>query len=372
MKLFADYRQIHVCSPDYEGDLAEAWTARATDDRVAMAGDIVGIGTEKADDVDVNVEILDAAPALDLNGEHVTESSLRLRGDQLAVLGCTDEMKKAKRFALAKGTWRVRATHTNLAKREKILIQLWPGKAVKAKVITRYAAPAPRAKKPITAPKTKKQAVAAAIAGNIEPALELLLRLHGEGDASASASAAEILAFQGRNVEAVACAKALLKKPGAVYAGNVSDELKQLVAVIEKGLPKPPGRPKPDREKFEGLVADPKVEKRFKGKPRELAQHLLALAEIVCHLDDELIARWDPKHPYFHFEQACWVARALVRRGEKERAWAILESRLCGWYPVDAAQVLPIVLLFDPWLAPLMTPERRALVLKTPRACANY
>ena len=65
--------------------------------------------------------------------------------------------------------------------------------------------------------------------------------MHEEGDAAASASAAEILAFQGRWKEAVACAaKALLAEPHAVYAGNVADELKLLVAVAKKGPPKRP------------------------------------------------------------------------------------------------------------------------------------
>jgi hypothetical protein len=39
----ADFRQIHLCAPDAQGDLAEAWTAKAADDRIAAAGDIVGI-----------------------------------------------------------------------------------------------------------------------------------------------------------------------------------------------------------------------------------------------------------------------------------------------------------------------------------------
>lgn len=366
MKLFADYRQIHVCAPDSKTSLEDAWTAQATDDRIAAAGDIVGIGTEQADDVDVTVVVLDAAPEPEKKGEHVTEASIRLNGE-VAVMGCTDELAKAKRFRTPKGTWRLRSTHTNLAKREKILIQLWPAKAAKPKVLVRYAPAAPPPRKPVKAPKTKKQAVAAALEGNIDAALELFLQLHAEGDAAASASAAEILAFEGRWDEAVKCAKALIANPDAVYAGNVEEDMKAIVAVAKSGVPKPKPPEKPNRERYDEAVKMAVEGKRFKGKPLELARHCFSLA-VVFHIDDEIIARWDPKHPHLHFDQAADVARALVRRRDPARAWEVLEGRLGRWYPVDAAQTLPVVLLTDPWLAPLMTPERTALVLRTPRA----
>ena len=367
MKLFADYRQIHVCAPDGKTSLEEAWTAQATEDRIAAAGDIIGIGTEQADDVDVTVEVLAAAPPLG-KGDHITEASIELRGE-VAVLGCTDELKKAKRFKTKAGTWRLRATHTNLAKREKILLQLWPAKRAKPKVLTRWVAPAPAPKKPAPTLKTRKQAVAAALAGDIEPALELLLKLHREGDAAASASAAEILAFQGRWDEAVACAKALIAKPSAVYAGNVIDDMEAIVAIAKKGRPKPSKPEKESRERYVEAVKMAETGKRFKGKPQELARHCFALA-VAFRVDDEIIARWDPKHPTLHFDQAADAARALVRKGDHDRAWDVLESRLGRWYPVDAAQVLPMALITDPLLAPLLTPERAALVLRTPRAVA--
>ena len=62
MKLFADHHQIHVQAPDAQGDLADAWTAKASSDRIAAAGDIVGIGTQNADDVTVTVHVLKEEP----------------------------------------------------------------------------------------------------------------------------------------------------------------------------------------------------------------------------------------------------------------------------------------------------------------------
>lgn len=392
MRLFADYRQIHVLAPGSKTSLEEAWTAQATDDRIAAAGDIVGIGTERADDVDVTVEILKAEPKLEA-GEHVTEATLRLDGE-VAVMGCTDELARAKRFKTPAGLWCLRATHTNLAKREKIKLQLWPAssapsgatkktaakktaaKKIAAKkiaaprVLTRYVSPAPKAKAKAAvakAPTNLKQACAAALGGNAAVALEVLLRLHGEGDAAAAAAAAQILAFQGKWKEAAVCAKALLANPDAVYASNVLDDMELVIEVAQKGLPKPMPADAPNRERYDLAVKEASTGKRFKGKPEALAQHCFSLA-VVFHVDDEIIARWDPKHPTLHFGAAADAARALVRRGDKAGAWKVLESRLGRWYPVDAAQVLPMELVTDPLLAPLLTPERRAQVLSTPRA----
>lgn len=366
MKLFADHHQIHVQAPDAQGDLADAWTAKASSDRIAAAGDIVGIGTQNADDVTVTVHVLKEEPPLADGADHVTEASIRLERE-VAVLGCTDYLPDAKRFRVSPGSWRLRATHSGIAKREKIRIELWPAKKKKPRVLLRYVAPKEKPKAPPKGkPRTRKAAVEAALRGDVDAALETLLAQHAAGDAAASASAAEILAFQGRWAEMVPCAKALLNNPGAVYAGNVSDDMKALLRVKSKRRATPP-RPKPERRRYDEAVAEASTGKRFKGKPKELAVHCFSLA-VVFEIDDEIIARWDPKHPYLHFDAAADVARALIRKRQPERAWQVLESRLSRWYPVDAAQVLPVVLLTDPLLSRLMTPERAQLVLRTPRA----
>jgi hypothetical protein len=365
LTLFADYRQIHLFDAAAPGDLSDAWTARAVDDRIAVAPGILGIATNDTARVRVDVSILGEEPAPP-RGDHVTESSLRVKGEAVGVMGCTDYLPDARRFAVEPGTYRVRATHT-IGKTEKIRLELWPAKRAASKVLVRYAPPAPKPKPvPTGRPKNHKQAVAAALRGETDVALEVLLELHAKGDAAASASAAEILAFQGRWKELVPCAKALLKQPDAVYAGNIVFDMKALLARGPK-LPRPDQPGPANRKRFDEVLADPKQAKRFKGKPKELAAHCFALAW-TFNLDDEVIARWDPSHPYLHFDDACYVARALVRAKQPDRAWAVLEERLPRWYPVDAAQVLPVVLLTDGWLAPLLTPERAQIVLRTPRA----
>jgi hypothetical protein len=80
-----------------------------------------------------------------------------------------------------------------------------------------------------------------------------------------------------------------------------------------------------------------------------------------------VLARWDPTNPGLGFDQAVSVARVLCKRGDPEQAWTLLEGYLRHWWPVDYAQVAPVELLYDPLLAPLVTPARGEQILRTPR-----
>ncbi len=389
--LFADFSQIHVQDDGATGDLADAWTVKATEDRLAVAdsGDIVGIGTSEPEDVKVSVVFLPRAPdALDGGAEHVTEASLRVRSGRVVVCGCTDYLPDARRFPCAPGTYRLRASH---GPRDRIRLELWPAPRRAAKVLRRYEPPPPEPKKkaaPATASKlrTAKRAAVEARRGNVEVALARLQELADAGDAAAAASVAEILAYRGAWQEMVPYATKLLANPGAVYAGNVASDMAALVrraahelgkpsiakkalAVVPKGfrLFGAPREERPDRKRFEEAVRDAKTGKRFAGRPLELAAHVFALAS-VFGLDDEMIARWDASNPRFHFDMAVDTARALARRGDPARAWEVIESRIADWYAVDFAQVAPVVLLTDLLLAPLMTPARCEAVLTTTRS----
>jgi hypothetical protein len=73
------------------GNLADAWTVKATEDRIAAAGDVLAIGTERSEDVQVKFEVLTSAPVDDgSEWDHVTESSIGLPCGELAVLGRAD------------------------------------------------------------------------------------------------------------------------------------------------------------------------------------------------------------------------------------------------------------------------------------------
>jgi hypothetical protein len=84
-------------------------------------------------------------------------------------------------------------------------------------------------------------------------------------------------------------------------------------------------------------------------------------------LDDEMIRIYEELPTAFHFNFALDVSRAYMRMGDAEAAWAVLRDRMhqsAGGLP---EQVAPIILLIDDTLRPLMTRERRAFVLSTPR-----
>jgi hypothetical protein len=99
LKLFADYRQIHLAAPATTLSLEDAWTEQATEERIAANKEIVGIGTEEAGNVSVSVEVLDAEPTTDLaTWDHVTEASLSLPTGELLIAGCTDYWPDAKRM----------------------------------------------------------------------------------------------------------------------------------------------------------------------------------------------------------------------------------------------------------------------------------
>ena len=398
LKLFADYRQIHVESDSPRGEIDDPWTVQATEDRVAAAGDWVAIGTHDAVEVGVEVAIVAAAPELDARAEHVTEAPITIRSNAVVVAGCTDYRPEARRFAIAPGEHVLRASHRGLTKgKETIRLELFPrtGPSFEARVLVRFVPPPPKQPKRTVSLRTAKAAAKAAREGRVDEALAALRALADAGSAAAAASVAEILAFRGEWASMVPYAMQLLAEPSAVYAGNVFTDLTRLVrraarelgdpAVIERAAAVVPSSHAamrdatllqdfvapttsraPDPEPFAAAAREATDGKRFRGKPVELAKHLFALA-VLLNVEDEIVARWDPTNPGMLFEDAARVAHVVAQRGDRERAWAILEGHLHRWYPVDHAQVAPVEVLVDPILATLVSTARAEQILRTPR-----
>ncbi|MEU7728066.1 SMI1/KNR4 family protein [Streptomyces sp. NPDC040724] len=67
------------------------------------------------------------------------------------------------------------------------------------------------------------------------------------------------------------------------------------------------------------------------------------------------------------FGEAVETARALARRAEPEAAWSVLAAALPAWTPRSADHIAPVGLLADPYLGPVLTPERGRVLLATPR-----
>lgn len=240
-----------------------------------------------------------------------------------------------------------------------------------------------------------RAAVELALKGNADEALQALVTLSNDGDACAAASAAEILAFMGRWSECISHAQRLIAEPDTVQTSNVFTDLCGLVrrasrelgdeSVIEKSAKLAPEHARasveavllkdyvdpssaraPNRVKHDEAVVAASKEKRFKNKQHQLDAHCFALA-VNFAIDDVVIARFDESNPLFHFDHAVSAARALVKQGKEERAWTILRAFVRRWWPVDEAQVAPVVLLVDPWLSRVVTGERAKEVLAIPR-----
>ena len=67
------------------------------------------------------------------------------------------------------------------------------------------------------------------------------------------------------------------------------------------------------------------------------------------------------------FDTTAFVAMSLARAGRAKDAWKAIEKAVNVWWPVDVLQVAPAALLTDEDLRPLMTAERCAQVLRSPR-----
>ncbi|WP_405731056.1 SMI1/KNR4 family protein [Streptomyces sp. NBC_01537] len=66
--------------------------------------------------------------------------------------------------------------------------------------------------------------------------------------------------------------------------------------------------------------------------------------------------------------EAAARARELAIRGDPEGAWRVLATEaLPAWRPSSHSHVIPVELLADPFLGPLVTPERAGRILRTPR-----
>jgi hypothetical protein len=157
LRLFADYSQIHVSDDGGDGDLSDAWTEEASDDRLAIARGVAGIGTVVNVYVAVSLEILETEPAVVLDGfDHVVEGAFEVRSGTVVVMGCTDYFPEAARFGVPAGWTRIRASGSNLdaaaraqvdsdedpATTERVLIQLWPGEPGPTIVRQRWTPPA--------------------------------------------------------------------------------------------------------------------------------------------------------------------------------------------------------------------------------------
>jgi len=281
-------------------------------------------------------------------------------------------------------------------------------------------------KKPISV--NKAQCLARS--GQTELALESLESFASKGDNSAAASLAELYAFLGQWEKVIANAGRLITNPSAVYAGNVFNDMinllgcaghhsgrwDRIIEVVASAVKanqslsngvqdesfqirndkvlrnlieyanrrgNPPhellaifgvwdcmaGMTKQEREAwYQNAVKNvDSIRPDLKKNPQAKAEYFFSLATEVS--ENEALKLYEAHGTTFHmaWQAAEYIAGVYVRRGNPAAAWGAIEINLSKWWPVDKAQVAPVKLLIDEHLAKLITDDRCRFVLSTPR-----
>lgn len=114
-EIFADYFQFYVCDASFETDPGLLWDESATTQMLAVGPDLIAVGTARNMTVPVDVEILTAPPAPDLDDwDQVIDCGVRLSSGNLIVFGCTENSDDAERLGLEPGDYAARISYASL------------------------------------------------------------------------------------------------------------------------------------------------------------------------------------------------------------------------------------------------------------------
>ncbi|MEU2988842.1 hypothetical protein ABZ647_31105 [Micromonospora aurantiaca] len=156
LRLFADYRQLHLFDQDSEANIEEAWTNSIERVQFSAIGDAAVVVTTTNTDVLVDVETLGQPPAEDADHyDHVVEGSLHVPSGRLVVMGGTDYAPDATRFDVRPGWVRMRVSKSYLAAAEasdehsdedettieRVRLQIWPGEDQPTLVLRQWPGP---------------------------------------------------------------------------------------------------------------------------------------------------------------------------------------------------------------------------------------
>lgn len=105
-ELFADYFQLYIADDGSEVDTSDIWNDESLKFKLAVAKNTLAVGTFRNVDVQFEIEILDAAPSINLSEwDHVSQGYLIITNSQCVVYGCTDYLPDAKRISLPSGEY---------------------------------------------------------------------------------------------------------------------------------------------------------------------------------------------------------------------------------------------------------------------------
>lgn len=128
-------------------DTSEIWSDSALEAKLAVSSNTLAVGTFRNVDVNVEVEVLEKEPSIDLEGwDHASIGYIDLPTGRCAVFGCTDYLSDAKRIELPKSSYAALSLAKGLdsieTEREEAddfyKVILWPSKVRELKILKRY------------------------------------------------------------------------------------------------------------------------------------------------------------------------------------------------------------------------------------------
>ena len=117
-------------------DFSTLWTPEALERMLAVGVTAVCPGTLRNVDVDVEIGVIDAAPAIDLSKfDHVAEASMRIISGKIVVMGCTGYLPEATRFETEPGNYQLLSLASGIDSiqtewepaNDLYTVYLWPG-----------------------------------------------------------------------------------------------------------------------------------------------------------------------------------------------------------------------------------------------------
>lgn len=146
-ELFADYFHLYLMDDSANDDTSEIWSDSALEAKLAVSSNTLAVGTFRNVDVNVEVEVLEKEPSIDLEGwDHASIGYIDLPTGRCAVFGCTDYLSDAKRIELPKGSYAALSLAKGLDSIETeweeaddfYKVILWPSKVRELKILKRY------------------------------------------------------------------------------------------------------------------------------------------------------------------------------------------------------------------------------------------
>jgi hypothetical protein len=149
--IFADYFQVILMDEASDDDFSAIWSDESLKRMLAVASRAVCPGTLRNVDVEVEVNVLDSPPELDLaNFDHAAEASIEIPSGALVVMSCTGYLPEAPRIPVAPGTYLVLSLASGIDSiqnewepaKDKYTIYLWPGQQRAPRLIKHWNADA--------------------------------------------------------------------------------------------------------------------------------------------------------------------------------------------------------------------------------------